>query len=301
MSLPTNPTRILLTGASGQIGGELLHTLAPLGELIAPSRTEMNFADTASIQTYIRAARPHWIVNAAAYTAVDKAESEPALAFGLNAEALRTLGLEARALNATVLHFSTDYVFNGQSPRPYVETDPTNPLNVYGASKLAGEQALAETGAQSLIFRTSWVYGATGNNFLRTILKLARERDTLRIVGDQHGAPTWSRDLARMTAHIIAHCEQTSTPVFDFTGLYHAAANGETTWAAFAAEALHQLQQREPATKLATITPITTTEYPTPALRPINSRMSSDKLLRTFNYRMMHWQESLAHVLAELI
>ncbi|MDQ2926434.1 MAG: dTDP-4-dehydrorhamnose reductase [Acidobacteriota bacterium] len=300
MPLPTNPARILLSGASGQIGGELLHTLAPLGEVIAPSRTEMDLADTASIRTFIRAARPLWIVNAAAYTAVDQAESEPALAFTLNAEALRTIGTEARELDATVLHFSTDYVFNGHSSRPYIETDSTDPINVYGASKLAGEQALAETGAQSFILRTSWVYGATGNNFLRTILKLARERDTLRIVGDQRGAPTWSRDLARMTAHVIAHCEQTSTPVSDFTGIYHATANGETTWAAFAAEALRQLHQREPTAKFATITPIATADYTTAALRPANSRMSNEKLFRTFNYRMMDWRESLPQVLAEL-
>jgi dTDP-4-dehydrorhamnose reductase len=300
--------RILITGASGQVGGELLHTLTPFGEIVAPTRAELNLSNTASIQACIRGVRPRWIVNAGAYTAVDKAESEPALAFAINTEAVRTIGAEAHALGAAVLHFSTDYVFNGQSPQPYVETDPTGPLNVYGASKLAGEQALHETGAAYLIFRTSWVYGATGKNFLRTILKLARERDNLSIVADQHGSPTWSRDLARMAAHVIAHCEQsaaeTSATISEtaaaFSGIYHAAASSETTWAGFASEAIRQLHERNPAAKLATITPIPAAEYPTPAARPANSRMSNEKLFQTFDWRMMDWQKSLTQVLTEL-
>jgi dTDP-4-dehydrorhamnose reductase len=299
--------RILVTGASGQVGGELVQTLAPFGEVIAPARAEMDLSDSASVRSFIRSVRPRWIVNAGAYTAVDKAESEEALAFAINAEAVRTIGVEALTLGAAVLHFSTDYVFNGQGTRAFVETDATGPLNVYGASKLAGEQALLESGAASLIFRTSWVYGATGKNFLRTILKLARERAELRIVSDQHGAPTWSRDLANMAAHIIARYESATTESSTITeavapsrGVYHAAGYGETTWAAFAAEAINAIAKQDPSAKLATIIPIPTAEYPTPAVRPGNSRLNSEKLFQTFNWRMMDWRESLAEVLSSL-
>jgi dTDP-4-dehydrorhamnose reductase len=308
VSLDADNRRILITGTSGQVGGELVRTLVPLGEIFAPTRAELNLSDTASIQACIRGVRPRWIVNAAAYTAVDKAESEPVLAFAINAEAVRTIGIEARTFGAAVLHFSTDYVFNGRSTNPYVETDSTNPLNVYGASKLAGERALLETNEPSLICRTSWVYGATGKNFLRTILKLARERDNISVVADQHGSPTWSRDLAFMAAHVIAHCERIATETLitiseatrQFAGIYHASASGETTWAAFAEEAIRQVNARESFTKVATIIPITTAEYPTPAARPANSRMSNEKLFQTFGWRMMDWHDALTQVLGEL-
>ncbi len=200
--------RILVTGGSGQVGGELVKTLEPLGTVLAPSRYGFNLSDSISIRLYVEAAQPHWIINAGAYTAVDKAESEPDLAYAINAEAPRVIGEEARKLGAKVLHYSTDYVFSGKGTTPYVETDATGPLGVYGASKLAGEQALLASGAEAMIFRTSWVYGATGKNFLRTILKAAREREELRVVADQYGAPTWSRDLAKMAAHVVAHCER---------------------------------------------------------------------------------------------
>jgi dTDP-4-dehydrorhamnose reductase len=293
MPSPTQ-TRILLTGATGQLGRELLHTLAPLGEIIAPSRVAFDLTDTASIQIFLRSHRPHWIVNAAAYTAVDQAETNQPLAFAINADAVRTIGLEARAIDATVLHFSTDYVFDGLSSSPYVETDQPNPINVYGASKRAGEQALLQTGANALIFRTSWVFGATGKNFLNTIIKLAQERATINVVDDQHGAPTWSRDLARMTAHIIA----TGNPT---PGIYHAAAAGETTWAGFAIEALRQLALRKPSENLATITPVPTSDYPTPAARPANSRLNCNKLAQTFDWRMMDWRQSLSQVIDEIL
>ena len=259
----------------------------------------MDLADPTSVRDFIRETKPDWIVSAGAYTAVDKAESEPDLAFAINAHSVGVLGEEAKMLGASVLHYSTDYVFNGQGTTPYVESDPTGPLGVYGASKLGGEQALLASGASVLIFRTSWVYGATGKNFLRTILKYARERPELRIVADQHGAPTWSRDLARMAAHVIAQC-RTGDKAARLGGIYHAAGSGQTTWAGFAQEAITQLQQHEPAIALATVTGIATTEYPTPAARPENSRLNCEKLDLTFGWKMMEWRESLRHVLAEL-
>lgn len=298
--------RILLTGSKGQVGGELLRTLASLGEVVAPARDALDLADAASIRSTIRSVRPRWIVNPAAYTAVDRAESEPELAYAINAEAVRVIGEEARAIGAGVLHFSTDYVFDGSGTAPYVETDTTVPVSVYGASKLAGEKALAASGAGHLIFRTSWVYGARGRNFLLTILKLARERETLRVVADQHGAPTWSRDLAKMAAHVIAQCELTArgSALADVLagvgGVYHAVARGETTWHGFATEAVRLQREREPGIRFAKIEAITTAEYPTPAKRPANSRMSGDKLAQHFGWRMMDWRESLQQVLAEL-
>jgi dTDP-4-dehydrorhamnose reductase len=298
--------RILLTGATGQVGGELLETLKPLGEVIAPVRTEMDLADAASVRETIRAVQPRWIVNSGAYTAVDKAESEPELAFAINAESVKAMGQEARAIGAGVIHFSTDYVFDGSASAPYRETDATGPVSVYGASKLAGEMALAESGAGHIIFRTSWVYGTRGKNFLLTILKLARERERLRVVADQHGAPTWSRDLARMTAEVIGQCETTArggelaAVLADAGGVYHAAGAGETTWYRFAAEAVRLQQEKEPGARFAAIEAITTAEYPTPAKRPANSRMNCENLAERFGWRMMDWQDSLREVLAEI-
>ncbi len=256
----------------------------------------MDLADPSSVRNLIRHTKPHWIINAGAYTAVDKAESEPDLAYRINTEAPEAIGIEAKALGASVIHFSTDYVFGGQGSTPYVETDPTGPLGVYGASKLAGEHALLSGGATAFIFRTSWVYGATGKNFLRTILKLAREREELRVVSDQHGAPTWSRDLARLAAHVIGHPELHDSQL---TGVYHASGAGETTWAGFAEEAVHQASQREPGVRFATITGIPTSEYPTPAARPPNSRLNCSKLGTTFGWKMMEWQESCRQVMAK--
>jgi dTDP-4-dehydrorhamnose reductase len=205
-----------------------------------------------------------------------------------------------------VIHFSTDYVFDGSASAPYGETDATVPVSVYGASKLAGETALTESGVGHIIFRTSWVYGGRGKNFLLTILKLAREREVLRVVADQHGAPTWSRDLARMTADVIGHCEEAargrdlSDVLTDAGGVYHAAGMGETTWFGFALEAVRLLREKEPGTRLAEIEAITTAEYPTAARRPVNSRMDCGKLRERFGWKMMDWRDSLREVLAEL-
>lgn len=272
---------ILITGATGQVGGELLR-LFP--NALAPTRSGLDLANASSIRAYIRLHQPRWIINPAAYTAVDKAESEPALAHAINAEAPRILGEEAREIGATVLHFSTDYVFDGSGITPWREEDAPGPLGVYGATKLAGEQALAATGAPHLILRTSWVYGATGKNFLLTILQLAAQRPELRIVADQFGAPTAAADLARLTAQIIA---SPATP----SGIYHAASQGETTWHGFATEFLRLANIRT------TLIPIPTSAYPTPARRPMNSRLNCDKLHRTFGLKLPEWQQSLAAVM----
>lgn len=298
--------RILLTGRTGQLGSELLRTLEPFGEIVAPSHAEMDLANASSIREVIRLNRPRWIVNPAAFTAVDLAEGEPDRAYAINSEAIKVMGEEARSLGAGVIHFSTDYVFDGSGSQPYREGDPTGPLGVYGASKLAGEEALAASGASHLIFRTSWVYGATGKNFLRTILRLAEERETLRIVADQYGAPTWSRDLARMTAAVLEQCEVAargmglSEGLAEVGGIYHAAGRGETTWHGFAAEAVRLRQQTFPDFRLACIEPITTAEYATPAKRPANSRMDSGKLRERFGWTMMDWHDSLHEVLSEI-
>lgn len=298
--------RILLTGASGQVGGELLETLNSLGEVVAPTRSQMDLSNAASVREAIRAGRPQWIVNPGAYTAVDRAESEPESAYSINAEAVRVMGEEARAIGAGVIHFSTDYVFDGSGSAPYRESDAPRPVSVYGASKLAGETALVDSGAGYLVFRTSWVYGARGKNFLLTMLKLAREKETLRVVADQYGAPTWSRDLAKMTAEVIGQCEaaargrELADVLAEVGGIYHAAGTGETTWHGFAAAAVELRREAEPGVPFAKIEAITTAEYPTPAKRPANSRMDCSKLRERFGWKMMDWQESLRRVLAEL-
>jgi dTDP-4-dehydrorhamnose reductase len=299
---------ILVTGATGQVGGQLVKTLASLGKVIAPGRAEMDLVNAESIRSVIRAVRPRWIVNPAAYTAVDKAESESELAFAVNAAAVRVIGEEARKIGAAVIHFSTDYVFDGNGSSPYTEMDVAAPTSVYGASKLAGERALSDSGAAHMIFRTSWVYGAQGKNFLLTILKLAREKETLRVVADQHGAPTWSRDLAEMTAHVIRRCEDASCQdheklleaLASLSGIYHAAGFGETTWYEFAREAVELQQKCEPEQRFAEVTPISTAEYPTPARRPTNSCLDCRKLQDLLGWRMMDWRESLQKVLTEL-
>lgn len=295
---------ILLTGATGQVGGELLPLLSRFGEVIAPARDAMDLANAASVRKMIRAVRPRWIVNPAAYTAVDKAESDSDLAYAINRDAVQVIGEEAKAIGAGVVHFSTDYVFDGTGDRPYVETDATNPVSVYGASKLAGEQALAASGAGHLIFRTSWVYGSQGKNFLLTIKRLVREREVVRVVADQQGAPTWSRDLAVMTAHVMGQCEAEGGTIADvlarFGGTYHAACSGETTWHGFAVEAVRLVRERNPGARFADIEAITTADYPTPARRPLNSRLNTGKLASRFGWRLPDWRESLRKVMAEL-
>jgi dTDP-4-dehydrorhamnose reductase len=307
--MPTIDGPILLTGVSGQVGGELLPLLTALGEVVAPTREELDLCDTSAIRDVVRRVKPRWIVNPAAYTAVDKAESDVKTAFAINRDAPGVLGEEAARIGASVLHFSTDYVFAGDGTRPWCEDDPTQPLGVYGASKLAGEQALASSGAAHLIFRTSWVYGARGKNFLLTILKFAREREELKIVADQHGAPTWSRDLARLAAHTILHSEEDAAAkgitlteaVQPIAGIYHACNAGFTTWFGFASEFERLAQVAEPEQTFAKLTPIPSSEYPTPAKRPENSRMNCEKLTRMLSFEMPTWEHSTAQVMTEVL
>jgi len=307
-AVPGKPDcRILLTGISGQVGHDLQPYLARLGEVIAPGREKLDLARPEQIRKVVRELRPHWIINPAAYTAVDKAETEPELAFAINRDAASVLAEEAKRIGAALIHFSTDYVFDGGKAAPYVETDAVNPLNVYGSSKLAGEQAIQQSGAAHLIFRTSWVYSMRGRNFLRAILKLAGEREELRIVNDQHGAPTWSRDLAMLTAHVMEKIEiQSATTgaslaetASDLSGLYHACSAGETTWFGFAEEALRLCKMQMPQTHFAKLTPIPTSDYPTLALRPLNSRLDCGKLAVKFGMRIPAWDKSLNHLMVE--
>ena len=292
-----NPSDILITGATGQVGSAILRILPGA---YAPTRAQLDLTRESEIRAYVRQTKPRWILNPAAYTAVDRAESDRDLAYAINADAPRILGEEAAKIGARILHFSTDYVFDGTKPTPYSESDTTNPLGVYGASKLAGEQALAATGAPHLIFRTSWVYAATGKNFLLTILKLAHERagsgQSLKIVADQHGAPTSARSLAALAAHILTLDPDLSRDA----GLYHATSTGETTWHGFAAEALRQSQLLDPSARFEDLLPISTSDYPTPARRPPNSRLNCTSLREHFAYILPPWQETLAEVLAEL-
>ena len=277
--------KILLTGSTGQVGYELQRSLQGIGEVIAVDRGRMDLADLDQVRAVIRAVQPQLIVNPAAYTAVDKAESEPELAMRINAEAPGLMAEEAKKLGAAMVHYSTDYVFDGTQPRARVETDATGPLNVYGRSKLAGEQAIAAAGIPHLILRTSWVYGMRGKNFLLTMLRLARERDELRIVNDQHGAPTWSRTIADTTALILAQAGGADW-WRQHGGVYHLSSQGQTTWFEFtqAIVAAAGIDCR--------LLPITTAEYPLPAPRPQYSVLSSERLMAQF-CRLPHWQEAL--------
>ncbi len=267
--------KILLTGASGQVGYELERSLQAIGKVVAVDRARMDLSDLDQVRDVIRRERPQLIVNPAAYTAVDKAESEPALAHRINAEAPAVMAAEARLLGAAMVHYSTDYVFDGSKVGAYTESDPTGPINVYGHSKLAGEQAIIAAGIPHLILRTSWVYGMRGKNFLLTMLRLAAERDALRVVADQHGAPTWSRTIADTTAVLLAQARCGEAPWWQAnSGIYHLSAEGQTTWHGFTEAIVAQ------AGIDCRIEAIGSAEYPTPARRPANSVMSSQKLMQ---------------------
>ena len=278
---------ILLTGCNGQVGAELAASLSRLGNVIACDRRALDLADADAIVAKMREIRPDIVVNAAAYTAVDRAQTEPELAHAVNATAPAILADEAARLGALLVHYSTDYVFDGTKTGPYTEEDVPNPLNAYGRSKLAGERAIQSSGAMHLIFRTSWVYGARGSNFLLTICRLAAERDELKIVDDQFGAPTWSRDIARATADVLTEWLGNADGA---TGLFHLSAAGRTSWCGFARVILDIMLPEKSHPRLV---PIPSTDYPAPAQRPLNSVLSNSKLHAAFGIKMPEWDESL--------
>lgn len=298
--------KILLLGKSGQLGWELQRTLMPLGQIIALDSSELNLAQPDAIRQILRQVQPGIVVNAAAYTAVDRAETEAELAMAINGIAPGILAEEAKKLNALLLHYSTDYIFDGHKTGAYVEDDTPNPLNVYGKTKLAGEQAIRATGANHFIFRTSWVYGARGRNFLLTMLRLAQERQKLSIVNDQIGAPTWCRSIAEISAQVLAQLAVThdlsSVPrkcikIEEVSGTYHLTAAGQVSWHGFAA-AIMRLAAVQP---VPTLISIPSAAYPLPATRPLNSVLSNDKLQQVFNLSGGDWEANLKLCLAGLL
>lgn len=294
--------RIVVTGATGQVGWELARSLLPLGEVLTPSRTELDLCDAGAVRQYLRALAPSVIVNAAAYTAVDRAESEKDRAMAINGTAPGVMAEEAKHCGALMVHYSTDYVFDGAMAGAYTEDDHPNPQNAYGTSKLAGEQAVRQSGADHLVFRTSWVYGARGSNFLRTILRLAREREQLRIVADQIGAPTWSRLIAEATALALKQALAERREQAFKSGLYHLTARGETSWYGFAKHIV-ELAAATPgigALRVDHVEAIASAEYPLPARRPANSCLSSEAFMRRFGMTLPAWERCVKLVLDEV-
>jgi dTDP-4-dehydrorhamnose reductase len=281
---------ILLTGADGQLGHVLSTALAPQGEVHATSRRELDLADADSVSSAVRALKPTIIVNAAAYTAVDRAETEQELAHAVNARAPAILADEAKRIGAILVHFSTDYVFDGERRTPYPEDAATAPLNVYGASKLAGEQAITASGAQALVFRTSWVYGARGSNFLLTIRRLAAERDELRIVADQVGVPNWTRTLADAVQRVIASGRPAMS---ERAGIYHLSSDGQASWYDFACAIVGDGSRTR-------VMPITTAEFPRPARRPAHAVLDTAKFRRVFGFGLPAWRSELEACLRTL-
>ena len=295
--------KILLLGQNGQVGWELQRSLAVLGHVTALDydSTEHcgDFSNPQGVAATVRALQPDVIVNAAAHTAVDKAESEPELARLLNATTPGVLAEEAARLGAWLIHYSTDYVFDGSGQRPWVETDAPAPLSVYGRTKLEGEQLIQQSGCQHLILRTSWVYAARGGNFAKTMLRLAQERERLTVIDDQWGAPTGADLLADVTAHAIAHLRQRPQD----GGLYHCVAGGETNWHLYAKEVLALAAQAQAAIKIKAteVAPVPTSAFPTPAQRPHNSRLDTRQLQTTFGLTLPHWQQGVARMLREIL
>lgn len=294
---------ILLFGKGGQVGWELQRSLAVLGNVTALDHDSTDhcgdFANPEGIAATVRALKPDVIVNAAAHTAVDKAESEPELARLLNATTPGVLAREAGALGAWLVHYSTDYVFDGSGTRPWVETDTPAPLSVYGRTKLEGEQLIQQSGAKHLILRTSWVYAARGGNFAKTMLRLAQERERLTVIDDQWGAPTGAELLADVTAHAIRHLQQRPQDA----GLYHLVAGGEVTWNGYAKYVIGHAEKAQSAMKIVAkeIAPVPTSAFPTPATRPHNSRLNTSKLQATFGLTLPHWQVGVERMLTEIL
>ncbi len=289
--------KILITGANGQVGHALTRRLADLGEVIALDRQGADLSKPDSLMAVLDVYRPDWIINAAAYTAVDKAEVERELAFTINARAPKVLAEWVAVHGAKLVHYSTDYVFDGQLDRPYREGDATAPLNVYGATKLAGEQAILATKAQAWVFRTTWVFAAHGSNFLKTMLRLGQERDALSVVNDQIGAPTSASWVAEVTARLI---EAKNAPT---TGIYHLAAAGGTHWQGYAQFVLSEAKRLGMPLKVSPeqVAGIPSSAYPTPAQRPMNSRLNSDALMGALDLSAPDWRKDVAQVTVELV
>ena len=297
--------KILLLGKNGQVGWELQRSLAPLSELLALDRRSTTHCGDLSqperLAQAVRDWRPDVIVNAAAHTAVDKAESEPDLARCLNATAPAALAQATAEIGAWLVHYSTDYVFNGQGKQPWQEVDAPEPLGVYGQTKLEGEQAIAASGCQHLIFRTSWVYAARGGNFAKTMLRLAGERERLTVIDDQHGAPTGADLIADVTAHTIR--QVMANPDQALSGIYHLVASGETSWHGYARHVIAQARHINPelGLKVNDIAPVPTSAFPTPAKRPLNSRLSTHKLQQAFGLVLPPWQQGVNRMLSEIL
>ena len=294
--------KILLTGKNGQVGFELQRSLAPLGEIVAVDHADCDLSNPEAIRRLVRQTRPDIIVNPAAYTAVDRAESDETAAHAINAIAPGVIGEAAPAIGAVVVHYSTDYVFDGTGEGAYRESDTPNPQSVYGRTKLAGEQALQASGADHLIFRTSWVFGAHGGNFAKTMLRLAGEREVLKVVADQYGAPTPAALLADATAQVLGRLQREGRNGFPF-GLYHLVADGVTTWHAYAQAVVSAAAAAGKPLKIAAadIEAIPSSAYPVPAPRPANSRLNTDQFRQAFGLRLPPWEEGLAHVLQQLL
>jgi dTDP-4-dehydrorhamnose reductase len=293
--------KILVTGRNGQVGFELERALAPLGAVVAVDQSECDLSNADAIRELVRSVAPDVIVNPAAYTAVDRAESDPATAFAVNAHAPGVLGEEAARLGAMVVHYSTDYVFNGTKEGAYSEQDRPDPQSVYGRSKYEGELALAQANPRHLILRTSWVVGAHGGNFAKTILRLAGERDRLSIVADQFGAPASAALLADLTAHLVRQYQREQSP-FPY-GTYHVTSSGETSWYEYARFVIEEALAAGQTLKATAgeVAPLTTAEYPTPAKRPANSRLDTTRFRETFGLQLPPWQEGVRHVLQQIL
>jgi len=294
--------KILLTGKNGQLGFELQRALAPLGEVHAVGTQDCNLADADALRSLVRRVKPDVIVNPAAYTAVDKAESDEAAARAVNAVAPAILGEEGARLGALVLHYSTDYVFDGTKQGAYTEDDQPAPQGVYGRTKLEGEHGLAAANPRHLILRTSWVVGAHGGNFAKTMLRLAAERDKLTVVADQFGAPTPAALLADLSAHLVRAHARSRGADFPY-GTYHVAAGGETSWHGYAQFVIGEALTAGKALKATVdaIAPLTTAQYPTPAKRPLNSRLDTTRFRTTFDLRLPSWQDGVRHVLRQIL
>jgi dTDP-4-dehydrorhamnose reductase len=292
---------IMITGKNGQLGWELQRCFSASAHVIAVDIEEMDLADPAAIRRTVRSVRPDIIINPAAYTAVDKAESDPGSAMAVNGIAPGVLVEEAHLLGAVLVHYSTDYVFDGNKPVAYTEEDAPNPQSVYGSTKLAGERAVLSSSCKHIVFRTSWVYGVHGGNFVKTILRLAKDRSELRIVADQFGAPTWARDLAQATASAL-DLWQTKDWNSDLCGLYHLSAAGRTDWHQYAEEIVRLARKYDAAlsSKPLDIRAIATHEYPLPAKRPVNSVLANEKIRSAFGIVLPAWQDSLAECVREL-